>query len=209
MRKYITVLLLCLSLVPITACDTKTITCEDGYENVDGQCEWIRTDFEQKIDNTTALKNYTLTITVTLGDETSVMTIKFEDTKSSITYGHVLEYFSETADKLYHYEQTLEGYSKTEVTKNSLDIYHFYQGLFERDFTVVNGKYLLNYGTYEHLTTFAESFDDDATYENVTLAVGEQFISEIKLDIRNDDQVYKLTMVLSDYNQTEVEVPTV
>lgn len=208
MRKYIMVLFLCLSLIHVSACTPKTITCEDGYENVDGQCEWIRTDFEQKLDNTQALKDYTLAITVTLGEETSVMTIKFDDLKSSIAYGHVLEFFSEEAGTLYHYTQTLEGYHKAEVSRNALDIYHFYQGLFEKDFTLQNGKYLLNYGEYNFIEAFATTFDEDATYENFSISLGEQFIEEIKLDIRNGEQVYKLSMVFSDYNQTEVEVPT-
>ena len=207
MRKYILVLLLCLSLLHVSACTPKTITCEDGYENVDGQCEWIRTAFEQKLDNTEALKDYTLAITVTLGEETTLLTIKFDDLKSEVSVGHVHEYFSEEAGTLYHYTQTLEGYHKAEVTKSTLDIYHFYQGLFEKDFTLQNGKYLLNYGQYSFIEAFAASFDEDATYENFTMTLGEQFIEEIKLDIRNGEQVYKLAMAFSDYNQTEVEVP--
>lgn len=87
MRKYTLVLLLCLSLLHVSACTPKTITCEDGYENVDGQCEWIRTAFEQKLDNTEALKDYPLAITVTLGEETTLLTIKFDDLKSEVSVG--------------------------------------------------------------------------------------------------------------------------
>lgn len=209
MKKLVAFLLLILLCVQVSGCDKKTpLTCDDGYDNVDDVCVWIKTPFEEKLDKTAKLSNYTITVDVLLNDEPSASIIKFDGMNSSIEYSQVKEYFQYEGNKVYRHYQTLEGYKKEEVQKNSLVSYQFYKGLLESNFTLMDGKYLLNYGTYKDINAFVKAFDEKATYENVTLKFAGDYISEIKLDIRKEALVYKLTFTFSSINDTKVEVPT-
>lgn len=209
MKKLFALLLISLFMVQAVGCDKKApLTCDDGYDNVDKTCVWIKTPFEEKLEKTAELSNYTITVDVLLKEEVSSSLIKFDGDNSSIEYGHVKEYFQQDGDKTYRYYETLEGYKKEAVIKEVFNNYQFYKNLLEADFTLMDGKYLLNYGTYKDIDDFVKSFDSKATYANVTLKITGDYISEIKLDIIKLDLVYKLTLTFSNINQTEVEVPT-
>lgn len=208
MKKYILICLWVLGGLALYGCNQKTgPICNDNESLIDGKCVINRTDFENKLYNTAQLANVSVEWVVTLGEETSTSILKFDGSKSSVQAGNHTEYFETVGSNLYRYYPTTSGYQRETIESNTNTPIQFFDVLKESDFTLLDSRYLLNYGTYPSIEAFVQSYDDEATYANFELAV-DTFITQIKLDIIVGDLVYKLTLNYYDYNQTTVEVPT-
>ena len=207
MKKYILVFLWVLGSLALSGCVEKTPACNDNESRIDGVCVVNLTEFETKLYNTANLDNVTIEWVVTLGEETSTSILKFDGQKSSVQAGNHTEYYETEGTNTYRYFQTNNGYERETIQlSNTLEIM-FYQDLKESSFTLLENRYLLNYGTYEDIDAFVKGYDSKATFTNFELSV-DTYITQIKLDIIVDEQVYKLTFNYYDYNQTTVEVPT-
>lgn len=207
MKKYILVFLWLLGGLSLYGCDqSKGPNCKDNESLVDGVCEVNRTDFEKKLYNTSQLTNVSIEWVVTLGEETSTSILKFDGTKSSVQAGNHTEYFETIGTTVYRYYPSSNGYLRETINSNNGSLVAFYEDLKETDFTLMESRYLLNYGTYTSIENFVKSYKQGATFSNFELSV-DTYITQIKLDIIVGDQVYKLTLNYFDFNQTMVEVP--
>lgn len=206
MKKYILVCLWLIGGLALSGCDQKAPTCTDNESLIDGKCVINRTEFEEKLYNTAQLDNYSVELTVVLGEETSVSHLKFDGNKSLVEAGNTVEYYETNDSMTYRYYPSSSGYLRETITLGSAPEVTFYEVLKETDFTLMESRYLLNFGTYESIDEFIKSYDRDATFANFELSV-DTYITQIKLDILVDDLVYKLTFNYYDINQTTVEVP--
>ncbi len=207
MKKYILVFLWLLGGIALSGCDQKGPTCKDTESLIDGKCVINRTEFEEKLYQTAQLDNYSVELTVLLGDETSVSVMKFAGNKSFVQAGNTIEYYETNDSTTYRYYQTMGGYHRETVVLGSSPKVSFYAVLKETDFTLMETRYLLNFGTYDSIDDFVKSYDRDAVFANFELSV-DTYITQIKLDIIVDDLIYKLTFNYYDFNQTIVEVPS-
>lgn len=207
MKKYILVFLIVLGTIALSGCVEKTPACIDNESRIDGVCVVNRTEFETKLYNTANLDNVTIEWVVTLGEETSTSILKFDGQKSSVQAGNHTEFYETDGTTTYRYFQTENGYERETVQLSGSTQPSFYENLKETDFTLMENRYLLNYGTYNDILGFVKSYDSEATFSNFELSV-ETYITQIKFDILVGDLVYKLTLNYSNHNQTTVEVPT-
>ncbi len=207
MKKYILVFLIVLGTITLSGCVEKTPACNDNESRIDGVCVVNRTEFETKLYNTANLDNVTIEWVVTLGEETSTSILKFDGQKSSVQAGNHTEFYETDGTTTYRYFQTENGYKRETVQLSGSTQPSFYENLKETDFTLMENRYLLNYGTYNDILGFVKSYDSEATFSNFELSV-ETYITQIKFDILVGNLVYKLTLNYSNHNQTTVEVPT-
>lgn len=207
MKKYILICLWLLGGLALYGCNQNTRPiCNDNESLIDGKCVINRTEFEEKLYNTAQLTNVSIEWTVTLGEETSTSILKFDGLKSSVQAGNSTTFFETMGSTTYRYNPTASGYQRETIESNLNTQVYFFDTLKESDFTLLESRYLLNYGTHPSIEAFVRSYDDVATYANFELAV-DTFVTQIKLDIIVGDLVYKLTLNYYDFNQTTVEVP--
>jgi hypothetical protein len=133
--------------------------------------------------------------------------LKFDGQKSSVQAGNHTEYYETEGSNTYRYFQTQQGYERETIQLSTTPQISFYENLKETDFTLLETRYLLNYGTYTDINSFIKKYDSKATFSNFELTV-ETYVTQIKLDIMVGELVYKLTFNYYDHNQTTVEVPT-
>lgn len=206
MKKYMLVFLWLLSGLALSGCNQTSPTCTDDESLIDGKCVINRTEFEQTLYDTAQLDNYSIDLTVTLGEEISISKLKFAGNKSMVEAGNTKEYFETVDTNTYRYYKTESGYQRETLSMGGNPKIAFYAALKETDFTLSESRYLLNFGTYPAIEAFVKSYDMDATFSNFELSI-DTYITQIKLDIIVDDLVYKLTFQFYDYNQTVIEVP--
>ncbi|NLN50428.1 MAG: hypothetical protein GX149_02255 [Acholeplasmataceae bacterium] len=173
------------------------------------------TDFEfnQAIELTNKLKNYTLKMQVNEVAETDIheynIVIAFDNYKTQFLAGHIEEYFVFESGIQYRYYKTEQGFVKEEVADELLAGFILTEGFSFQQFTFdeENEKHLLKLNYNNLLQPFADLFNDDAMVINFSLTIANNLIETINFEIVIDEVRYPVLVEYIDIDSTVVEVP--
>lgn len=210
MKKRLLVALLVVSALLISGCGKTKPSCKDGGVKKDGVCQVVLTEIEQKLYDTAELNNFTLEVSILVNEEEASILMAFEDGVSMYQTTNETEYFTVENNESYRIYLAENGYKKEKLASstNPVTLYQFFKGLKESDLALADDMYMLNYDSYTLLDEFKQSFDRNATVQNVVVKFGESYISEFNFDIKLNDITYHLMMNFTKINETEIEVPS-
>lgn len=168
--------------------------------------------FTEAINNTNALRNYTLEFYVSeyLDGENyySTFFLKFAEDLAMFKADHIEEYY-ETVDGIsYIYTQTPEGFVKEE-SSSSNEGFIIYQNFTFADFNyiAVSDKYTLGFGKDYLLEDFSNLFGDDGIILQFELTIKDSYIEAMKFIFVVSGYTYTITISIKDIGTTNVEVP--
>lgn len=173
--------------------------------------EIVLDPLEVALNNTNALDGYTMTMTFTSGSTSYPVIVKIDGHKASVQALGDTIYYEVVGDDCFMYELSGVVWSKSSVTcseKGTSEL-TFLTG-FSKDYFVkqnISGTdyYVLKMEYYAAL----ESFLNSTATSNFKLTIANNYIQTIDLVMSRDSITFNVSISLSLYNQTLVELPEI
>ncbi len=168
--------------------------------------------FNNAKENTEALTNYTLKVTIKEPvDETdfneSVAYYKFANDKFCFSNTNMSVFYQTVGEQTYEYKNTLEGYVKTKVAALPSGFVPFYLEFEYSILNYLNEAYFVKYGKEGVLDSFKNELGATQV-SNIKITAGEYY-EVISFNMTINKVVYSFTFEFIDINQTVVDLPAV
>jgi hypothetical protein len=169
-------------------------------------------DFNVAKENTEALRNYTLKITIReTVEETvseSIVYYKFDGNKFEFTNPNKSVFYETVEGHVYEYENTLEGYVKSEVEALPSNFSPFYVGITYDILDFLNNAYFVKYGKERAFNSIKNQFMA-TEINNIRITVLDGYYATISFNLTISNKSYGFTFEFIDINETVVRIPTV
>ncbi len=195
---------------------TATLTLGDETETISFTIivkgvEEVIDSLELALSNMDSLENYTMSITFETDDESYLVIVKMGDTTASVEAFDETIYYEVLGDVCYIYEIVQFVWTKSEVTCSEKGTSELsFLNDFSSDFFVKQDEgnqtfYVLKTEYYQSL----ESFLNSSSTSNFKLSLSNDYISTIWMTMIRSEITFDVTIEISAFNQTVVELPNI
>lgn len=170
-------------------------------------------EFENSINNTNNLTNYTLEFSVVeLIDGVNyyhTITLEFSDNLTKLKAGHIEEYYELVDENQYRYYQTVDGFTKEEIENSSYEPFLIYEDFTFEDFSYneASKKYSLNPSSGNILADFIDLFGEDGVILLFEMSLNEGYIEKMSFLLNFSGIAFDVEIEIKNIDETIVEVP--
>lgn len=169
-------------------------------------------DFNVAKENTEALRNYTLKITIReTVEETvneSIVYYKFDGNKFEFTNPNTSVFYETVDGHVYEYENTLEGYKKKEVEALPSNFSPFYVGITYDVLDFLNNAYFVKYGKERVFDSIKNQFMA-TEINNIRITISDGYYETISFNLTIRNKIYGFTFEFISINKTVVLIPNI